>query len=142
MPNKSLVFLKDEGFVFASPFGHTIKNKPKGDFYMNSQEGVLLNRVMRNAQMGIIGIDSILPKATGAIRPALEAQKKEYVELACEARQLMRRTGENPKNVPHPIRVMATHMGKMKSSIDPSSKHMAKMMTMRPLRAPRLCSRR
>lgn len=96
---------------------------------MNSQEGVLLNRVMRNAQMGIIGIDSILPKATGAIRPALEAQKKEYVELACEARQLMRRTGENPKNVPHPIRVMATHMGKMKSSIDPSSKHMAKMMT-------------
>jgi len=96
---------------------------------MNSQEGVLLNRVMRNAQMGIIGIDSILPRANGAIRPALESQKKEYIELACEARQLMRRTGETPKNVPHPIRMMATHMGRMKSSVDPSSKHMAKMMT-------------
>lgn len=96
---------------------------------MNSQEGVLLNRVMRNAQMGIIGIDSLLPRANGAIRPALEEQKKEYISLACEARKLMLRTGETPRNVPKYIMRMADGMGKIKSAADPSSSHMAKMMT-------------
>ena len=91
-----------------------------GDFYMKEQNNTnikFLNLIYQNAEMGLIGIDTVIGKVENeAIAKLIGEHRKEYEEFLEDARKILIKYGAKEEEV-----------SKLKSL---SSKAMANAMTM------------
>lgn len=91
-----------------------------GDFYMKEQNNTnikFLNLIYQNAQMGLIGIDTVIKKIEDEkIAKLVQEQRKEYEEFLEDAKEILLKYGAKEEEI-----------SKLKEL---SSKAMANVMTM------------
>lgn len=91
-----------------------------GDFYMKEQNNTnikFLNLIYQNAQMGLIGIDTVIKKVESEkIAKLIQEQRKEYEAFLEDARKILLKYGAKEEEI-----------SKLKEL---SSKAMAEVMTM------------
>lgn len=91
-----------------------------GDFYMKEQNNTnikFLNLIYQNAQMGLIGIDTVMKKVENEkIAKIIQEQRKEYETFLEDARKILIKYGAKEEEI-----------SKLKEL---SSKAMAEVMTM------------
>ncbi len=80
-------------------------------FMLENRE--LLNSVLKTAQMGRFGIETVMNKAVGAeLKKELKSQKDEYDSIENAAHKLADSRGWELENLSAPLRYMASIMGR------------------------------
>ena len=91
-----------------------------GEFYMKEQNNTnikLLNLIYQNAEMGLIGIDTVIKKVENeAIAKIIHEQKREYEEILADVKKILIKYGAKEEEI-----------SKLKEL---SSKAMVEVMTM------------
>ncbi len=95
------------------PFGHTLLKSDEEDT-MNEID--LINRMRQNLEMGIEGIEKVIPYATGSeFKSALERQLHGYRNLYNEADALLHKYSGNAKDIPVMAKISTEVMSTMKA---------------------------
>jgi len=94
-----------------------------------NKETQYLNQLYQVAEMGTIGIDSVVDKAhQEEFRNALLAQKKEYANLGDQVVSILKKYGCEEKKIGMMAKKSSEMMSEMKMKIDNSDSQIAKMM--------------
>lgn len=89
----------------------------------------LLNHIYQTAEMGVDGIDSVLPYAEEPdLHRALLAQRREYEKLQNSAGAMLCQRGEEPKGIGVMAKMGSEAMSAMKTMVDHSATKIAEMM--------------
>ena len=93
----------------------------------NSQQ--ILSSVLKTAQMGQVGIRSVLDtRMRPGLRKALEQQLREYDQIETEAHALASQRGWELKDLDPALRMMSNMVTRMKLSVGGSESKIADMM--------------
>lgn len=88
-----------------------------------------LNKLYQCAEMGVIGIDSVIEKAKKEdLRTALQSQKNEYDRLCEEVVSVLKKYGCEEEKLGMMAKKSSEMMSEMKTKIDNSDSQIAKMM--------------
>ena len=83
----------------------------KGDYMLNNKE--LLNSVLKTAQMGRFGIETVMEKAIGpGLKTELRSQKDQYDSIENAAHKLADTRGWELEGLSPALRYMASIMGR------------------------------
>lgn len=94
-----------------------------------SEEVEFLNYIYKNAKMGIVGIDSVLTKATDEkFEKLLIKQKDEYDSICKEAYDILKKYGKEYEDVSALAKISTNIMSEMSLLKDDSIQNIAKMM--------------
>ena len=88
----------------------------------------LLNHIRQTTEMGVDGIDSVIPYADGTFRQALEQQRTEYNKIHSSADQLLRKHGGRPEDVSAFAKWSSELSSGVKTMMDSSQSNIADMM--------------
>lgn len=94
---------------------------------INDEE--MLRFIMKNAEMGCLGINDVKPYADGpGLRNALRSQNLEYGRIYHNAYNIMKHRGYSPSKVGRFVSAVASAKAKREMKNDSSSSHIAEMM--------------
>lgn len=94
-----------------------------------SADAEMLNFIYQNSQMGVETLNQLIPMIDNeAFKKRIEAQLKEYEQIHEEAKKLLNRHGYDEKGIGALEKIMAYLMIDMKTLMDKSSSHIAKML--------------
>ncbi len=89
---------------------------------------ILLNLIYQNAQMGIIGIDTVLPKAENeSLAKLMKEQRNEYEEFRKNVKKILIKYGAKESEIGKLKELSSTMMSKM-MTINSDDKKIAKLM--------------
>lgn len=88
-----------------------------------------LNKLYQGAEMGVVGINSVLDKVhKEEFRKILETQKEEYDTLSKKVVEILKKYGCEEKKLGMMAKKSSEMMSEMKTKIDDSDSQIAKMM--------------
>lgn len=94
-----------------------------------NEETKYLNKLYKCAEMGTIGIDSVIDKATKEeLIEALQSQRKEYDSLCEQIVSILKKYGCEEEKLGKMAKKSSEMMSEMKMKIDDSDSQIAKMM--------------
>lgn len=94
-----------------------------------NEEVEFLQFIYKNAEMGSIGIDSIISKVKDEnLEKLLKNQKEEYNNICKEAESILKKYGKSNEEVSAMAKISTTVMSEMAMLKDNSIKNIAKMM--------------
>ncbi len=89
----------------------------------------MLQFIMKNAEMGCLGISDVKPYADNAdLRYALQSQNLEYGHIYHHAYNMLKHRGCSPEKVGKFVSAMASAKAKYEMKNDSSDSHIAEMM--------------
>ena len=92
-------------------------------------ETQLLNHIYQTAEMGVDGIQSVLPYANEPkLAKALNDQLEEYQKLQNSAGAMLHQRGKEPKGISAMVKMSSEAMSAMKTMMDHSATKIAEMM--------------
>lgn len=87
-------------------------NTFSGDKMLENKE--LLNSILKSAQMGRFGIETVMDKAVNVdLKQELQSQKDQYDAIENQAHQLARKRGWELQGLSTPLRYMSSMMGRI-----------------------------
>ena len=94
-----------------------------------NEETKYLNKLYQGAEMGVIGIDSVIDKAhQEEFRDSLLSQKKEYEKIENQIVEILKKYGCEEKGIGKMAKKSSEVMSEMKIKMDDSDSQIAKMM--------------
>lgn len=94
-----------------------------------NEEIKILNKLFQCAQMGVIGIDSVIEKAHQEnLVEALQSQRKEYDNICERIVSILKKYGCEEKEIGSWAKKSSEIMSEMKTKFDNSDSQIAKMM--------------
>ena len=94
-----------------------------------SEEVEYLNYIYKNAEMGVVGIDDVIVKASDEkFEKLLKKEREEYLEIAREAEDILKKYGKQNEEVGTMAKMSSKMMSEMKLLKDNSTQTIAKMM--------------
>ena len=94
-----------------------------------NEETKYLNKLYQGAEMGVIGIDTVIDKAhKEEFRENLLSQKKEYEKMEAKIVEILKKYGCEEKKIGMMAKKSSEMMSEMKIKIDDSDSQIAKMM--------------
>lgn len=94
-----------------------------------NEETKYLNKLYQCAEMGVIGINSVIEKVKQeSLLEALESQRKEYDRLCEEIVSILKKYGCEEEKLGMMAKKSSEMMSEMKTTIDHSDNQIAKMM--------------
>ena len=94
-----------------------------------SEEVEFLNYIYKNAEMGVVGIDDVIGKATDEkFEKLLKKEREEYLEITKEAEDILKKYGKQNEEIGPMAKVSSKMMSEMKLLKDNSIQTIAKMM--------------
>ncbi len=94
-----------------------------------SEEVEFLNYIYKNAEMGIIGIDEVIDKASNEkFAKLLKNQRDDYDSICIEAENVLKKYGKQNEKVSQMAKMSTKMMSEMKFLKDDSDQTIAKMM--------------
>ncbi len=88
-----------------------------------------LNYIYQNAEMGIVGINDIIPKVKDEeFESLLNEQKSDYENICNEAIEILKKYGKEQQELNKMAKISSYMMSMMKTMKDPSTSNLAKMM--------------
>lgn len=88
-----------------------------------------LNYIYQNAEMGIVGINDIIPKVKDEeFETLLNEQKSDYENICNEAIEILKKYGKEQQELNKMAKISSYMMSMMKTMKDPSTSNLAKMM--------------
>lgn len=107
----------------------TIGDKMKENEMRENEETKYLNKLYQTAEMGTIGIDSVIEKATKEnLRESLQSQRNEYENLCEKTVSILKKYGCEEKKLGTMAKKSSEMMSEVKTKIDNSDSQIAKMM--------------
>lgn len=95
----------------------------------SNEETKYLNKLYQCAEMGTIGIDSVIEKAKQeSLREALQSQRNEYDRICEEIVSLLKKYGCEEEKLGMMAKKSSEMMSEMKTKLDDSDSQIAKMM--------------
>lgn len=94
-----------------------------------NEETEVLNKLYQGAEMGVVGINTVLDKACKEeFRNVLETQKKEYDKISEEIVEILKKYGCEEKKLGSMTKMSSELMSQMKLKMDNSDSQIAKMI--------------
>lgn len=94
-----------------------------------NEETKYLNKLYQAAEMGMIGIDSVIDKAKQqSLREALQSQRNEYDRIGEKIVSILKKYGCEEEKLGMMAKKSSEMMSEMKTKIDNSDSQIAKMM--------------
>ena len=88
-----------------------------------------LNYIYKNVEMGIVGINDIIPKVKDEeFENLLNEQKSDYENICNEAIEILKKYGKEQQELNKMAKISSYMMSMMKTMKDPSTSNLAKMM--------------
>ncbi len=93
------------------------------------EEVEFLNYIYKNAEMGVIGINDVITKASNEkFEKLLNTEKKEYQNICKEAEDILKKYGKNTEEIGLMAKMSSKMMSEMEMMKDNSDQTIAKMM--------------
>lgn len=94
---------------------------------LNDEE--MLQLIMKNAEMGCLGISDVKPYASNAdLKSALQSQNLEYGHIYHNAYSVLKHRGYSPSKIGKFVSAMASAKARYEMKNDSSDSHIAEMM--------------
>jgi len=102
-----------------------------GDFYMKEKGNdniIFLNIIYQNAEMGLIGLDSVIPKVTDEkLAKVMNEQRAEYEKICKDAKDILLKYGAQEEEISKMKEISTETMSKM-MAMGKDDKGLAKLL--------------